>query len=88
MQEIEMYLLDVTGQPGFTCSPDQCKVVNATTTNITGLIYNTSYMITVRAVNCIGEGNYSQPLVIDVPPTKCGQYSIIIINVSKLSCIR
>ena len=68
MKEIQFYTLDVTG---FTCSPDECQV-NSTNTTISGLMDNTSYTITVRAVNCIGEGNYSQPLRIDVPPILCG----------------
>ena len=76
MKEIEFYTLDVTGQPEFTCSPDECQVTSATTT-ISGLMDNTSYTITVRAVNCIGEGNYSHPLRIDVPPLFCGQYELL-----------
>ena len=52
---MERYLVNVTGLPGFNCPPDQCNVTTTNTT-ITGLKCNTSYMVTVRAVNCIGEG--------------------------------
>ena len=63
--EIEYYLVNVTGPPGFNCPPDQCNVTTNSTT-ITGLKCNTSYMVTVRAVNCIGEGSQSAPSLINV----------------------
>ena len=61
--EIEQYLVNVTGPPGFNCPPDQCNVITTSTT-ITGLKCNTSYMVIVRAVNCIGVGSPTEPLVI------------------------
>ena len=63
--EIEHYLVNVTGPPGFNCPPDQCNVTTTSTT-ITGLKCNTSYIVTVRAVNCIGEGTLTTPVVINV----------------------
>ena len=64
--EIERYLLTVTGPVGFTCPPSQCSVT-ANTTTITGLQCGTSYMVTVRAVNCIGESRPSEPVEINTP---------------------
>ena len=63
---IDYYLLDVTGPDGFTCPADQCNVTTTNTT-ITGLLCNTSYTVTVRAVNCRNESTLSQPLVINPP---------------------
>ena len=60
-QEILRYLVDVSG---FACPPHQCNVTTTNTT-ITGLLCNTSYTVTVRAVNCIGEGNTSNPIIIN-----------------------
>ena len=64
--DIDRYVVNVTGPAGVTCSPDPCNMITgtATTTTITGLQCNTSYTVTVRAVNCIGEGNSSNPLII------------------------
>ena len=63
---IEHYVVDVTGPAGVTCSPEPCNMISGTTTNttITGLLCNTNYTFTVRAVNCRGEGNSSPPVVI------------------------
>ena len=61
---IEHYVVNVTGPAGFTCPADQCNVTTTNTT-ITGLLCNTSYTVTVRAVNCIGEGNTSNPIMIN-----------------------
>ena len=61
---IEHYVVNVTGPAEFTCPADQCNVTTTNTT-ITGLFCNTSYTVTVRAVNCIGEGNMSNPIIID-----------------------
>ena len=72
--EIKRYLLNITGPPGFTCPPEQCNVTTTNTT-ITGLMCNTSYNVTVRAVNCAGEG--SDLVVSVVPPGErlhCTQY--------------
>ena len=69
--EIEHYLVTVTGPPGFNCPPDQCNVTTTNTT-ITGLMCNTNYMVTVRAVNCIGEGSPTQPITVTLePPGEC-----------------
>ena len=62
-QEIEYYLVDVLG---FICPLDQCNVTTTNTT-ITGLLCNTSYTVTVRAVNCAGISAPSQTVVI-LPP--------------------
>ena len=61
---IDHYVVDVTGPAGVTCSPEPCHMISGTTTTITGLLCNTSYTVTVRAVNCIGEGPSSQPVII------------------------
>ena len=61
---IEHYVVNVTGPAGYTCPADQCNVTTTNTT-ITGLLCNTSYTVTVRAVNCIGEGNSSNPIIIN-----------------------
>ena len=60
---IEHYVVNVTGPAGFTCPANQCNVTTTNTT-ITGLLCNTSYTVTVTAVNCIGEGNSSNPIII------------------------
>ena len=62
--DIEHYAMNVTGPAEFTCPADQCNVTTTNTT-ITGLLCNTSYTVTVRAVNCIGEGNSSNPVIIN-----------------------
>ena len=63
--DIERYMLNVTGPAGYTCPADQCNVTTTNTT-ITGLLCNTSYTVTVRAVNCIGESkNSSHPILIN-----------------------
>ena len=61
---IEHYVVDVAGPAGVTCSPEPCNNTTGTTTTITGLLCSTSYTVTVRAVNCRGEGTSSPPLVI------------------------
>ena len=61
---IEHYVVNVTGPAEFTCPADQCNVTTTNTT-ITSLLCNTSYTVTVRAVNCIGEGNTSNPIIIN-----------------------
>ena len=66
-QEISRYLVDVSG---FVCPPHQCNVTTTNTT-ITGLLCNTSYTVTVRAVNCIGEGTPSEPVPISVSASEC-----------------
>ena len=66
-QEILRYLVDVSG---FACPPHQCNVTTTNTT-ITGLQCNTSYTVTVRAVNCIGEGTPSEPVPISVSAGEC-----------------
>ena len=65
---IGRYVVDVTGPAGVTCSPEPCNMTSGTitTTTITGLLCNANYTVTVRAVNCRGEGNSSPPVVIRV----------------------
>ena len=62
---ISYYLLDVIEPAGYTCRPNQCNVTTTNTT-ITGLQCNTNYTVTVRAVNCRGEGNSSTFEIIEV----------------------
>ena len=59
------YLLNVTGPAGYICPADQCNVTTTNTT-ITGLLCNTNYTVTVRAVNCAGSSAPSQPVVIRI----------------------
>ena len=62
---IEHYIVNVTGPVAWSiCPANQCNVTTINTT-ITGLLCNTSYTVTVRAVNCIGEGNSSDPIIIN-----------------------
>ena len=61
---IEHYVVDVTGPAGVTCSPEPCNKISGTTIFLTGLLCNTNYTVTVRAVNCRGEGTSSPPVVI------------------------
>lgn len=63
---IEHYLINITGPAKFTCPADQCNVTT-TNTSITDLSCNTSYAVSVKAVSCIGEGNFSQPVIIYLP---------------------
>ena len=63
---IEHYVLDITGPAGVTCSPEPCSMISHTNTTITGLLCNTSYTVTVRAVNCRGASASSQPVMITV----------------------
>lgn len=63
-EDIEHYVLNVTGPSGYTCLPEQCNVTTTNTT-ISGLLCNTSYNVTVRAVNCIGEGDLSEKVEIN-----------------------
>ena len=60
---IERYLVSVTTASGtsYTCLPDQCNVTTPSTT-ITGLQFNTSYTVTVTAVNCAGQSMPSAPV--------------------------
>ena len=66
-QEIDHYLVTVTGPDGYTCSPDQCNVT-ATNTTLTELECGSSYTVTVSAVNCIGESNSSQLMMFTATP--------------------
>ena len=63
---IDHYVVDVTGPAGVTCSSEPCNNISGTTTTITGLLCNTSYTVTVRAVNCRGEGTSSKPIILRV----------------------
>ena len=57
--DITHYVVDVTGPAGVTCSPEPCNMISGTNTTITGLLCNANYTVTVRAVNCRGEGTSS-----------------------------
>ena len=50
------YQVEVTSPAGFVCPPEQCNITTTITT-ITGLRCATNYSLTVRAVNCAGQGN-------------------------------
>ena len=63
--KISRYLLDVTGPAGYTCPAKQCNVTTTNTT-ITGLLCNTNYTVTVRAVNCENNGSSSASENIEV----------------------
>ena len=73
---------ELAGLPQYaTCSPGPCDMINGTTTTITGLRCNTSYMVSVRAFNasCGINGALSDPIkIIFHPNTSCsiGQYII------------
>ena len=62
---------NITGLPqSASCSAGPCDMVNGTGTTITGLQCNTSYSVSVRAVNCRGIGTNSDPInIIFRPPT-------------------
>ena len=64
-QSVDIYynVVDVTGPAGVTCSPEPCNNISGTTTTITGLLCNANYTVTVSAVNCIGQGPPSQPVI-------------------------
>ena len=63
---IEHYVVDVTEPAGVTCSPEPCNTISGANATITGLLCNTNYTVTVRAVNCRGEGISSTPAMIVV----------------------
>ena len=65
---ITHYVVSVTGPAEYTCPPEQCNVTTTNTT-LTGLQCNTNYIVTVRAVNCRGEGNYSDSVEVFFHPT-------------------
>ena len=81
---IERYVVNVTGPVGVTCSPEPCNMISGTTTTISGLLCNTNYTVTVKAVNCRGESNSSTPTMIAV--TTPGEVTVII-NVFKKSIV-
>ena len=78
--DIKMYLVDVIGPAGYTCPSDQCNVTTTNTT-ITGLLCNTSYTVTVRAVNCRGVSAPSQAIEINTP----GMLQTIYLRISCVS---
>ena len=59
--EDDRYVVIVTGPVGYTCPPDQCNVTTPFTT-ITGLQCNTSYTVTVRAVDPVRESVPSEAI--------------------------
>ena len=67
--EIEYYLVDVAEPAEITCPLDQCNVTTTNTT-ITGLLCNTSYTVTVTAVNCRGKGTVSDAISIGIHECK------------------
>ena len=81
---IEHYVVDITEPAGVTCLPELCNNISGTITFLTGLLCNTNYTVTVRAVNCRGEGNSSTPAMIAV--TTPGEVTVII-NVFKKHCV-
>ena len=62
---IDRYIVNMTGPDGYTCPLDQCNVTTPSTT-ITGLQCNTSYTVTVRAVNCAGVSVSSTPETVNI----------------------
>ena len=64
--DIDHYVVNVTGPAGVTCLPGHCNMISGTTTTITDLLCNTSYIVTVKAVNCRGASVSSQPVIITV----------------------
>ena len=69
---IDRYIVNVTGPDGYTYPPDQCNVTTPSTT-ITGLQCNTSYTVTVRAVNCVGVSVSSTPETVNITTTPNGK---------------
>ena len=66
---IDYYLVSVSGPDGYTCPPDQCNVTTTNTT-LTGIVCNTSHIVSVRAVNCAGSSNDSESMeifIIELP---------------------
>ena len=62
----------LTGLPqSASCSTGPCDNITSTTTTITGLQCNTSYNVSVRAVNCRGTGASSNTIEITVQPDLC-----------------
>ena len=57
-------------------SPGPCDMVDGTATTITGLQCNTSYMVSVRAVNCVGVGSSLQMSINLRPPGMYINYSV------------
>ena len=77
------YQVEVTSPAGFVCPPEQCNVTTTTTT-ITGLSCATNYYsFTVRAVNCVGQGNITT-LTVSLQGKVCvsDSISLIVLNVS------
>ena len=59
----------ITGQPqSASCSTGPCDMVDGTATTITGLQCGTSYMVSVRAVNCVGVSSSLQMSINLSPP--------------------
>ena len=64
---IDRYLVTVSGPAGYTCPTDQCNVTTTSTT-LTGLECGSTYMVSVSAVNCIGESGASNTIMINLRP--------------------
>ena len=67
--EIEHYMLTGLPQSASCCPAGPCDRIVGTMTTITGLQCNTSYNVSVRAVNCRGNGTFSDPIDIIFRPT-------------------
>ena len=72
---IERYIVSVTtaSGTGYTCPPDLCNVTTPST-SITGLQCNTSYTVTVTAVNCAGQSMPSTRVTLNVTSIPNGVY--------------
>ena len=68
--KIEHYMLTGLPQSASCCPAGPCDImiVGTVTTMITGLQCNTSYSVSVRAVNCRGNGTFSDPINIIFRP--------------------
>ena len=69
---------NITGLPqSAICSPGPCDMIDGTATTIADLQCNTSYMISVRAVNCVGGVSSSLQVPINLsPPGMYINYSV------------
>ena len=73
----KVYLNDQSGNPS-TVVFDSTKAALTTTTSITGLIVGSQYLVTVTAVNAIGESNPSSALTVNVGtvPSKISEVTL------------
>ena len=72
----------VTGLPkSASCSTGPCDMITGTTTTITVLPCNDSFIVSVRAFNCRGEGSSLQVPINLSPPGKCMKLQCIVIPI-------